>query len=55
MDCSLPLSFIGNPSSDLSKCSGKLKEGIQDVIIKKMYAYIYENIGKINEEITQVS
>lgn len=54
MTCSLDLGYIGNPQTDLSKCSGKLKEEMQDLMIKKMHAYIISNIGKIGEELSKI-
>lgn len=53
MDCYLPLRYTGNPQSDLSKCHGLLKEEMQDLIIKKLHAYIVSNLGKISEELTK--
>lgn len=53
MDCSLALGYTGNPSADLARCSGKLKEGMQDIIIKNMHAYLLANFGKIAEELTK--
>ena len=40
-----------NPVENLGLCHGLLKEGLQDLIIKKMHTYIIENMGKINEEL----
>lgn len=54
MICILPLGYTGDPQADLSLCSGKLKEGMQDLIINKMHAYILSNIGKISEELSKV-
>jgi len=53
MDCSLALGYTGIPNADLSKCHGALREEMQDLVIKKMHAYILSNIGKIGEEINQ--
>jgi len=38
------------PEQDTSKCSGVLKEELQDIIIKRMHEYILENLGEIKEE-----
>jgi len=54
MDCSLVLGFVGTPNSDLTKCHGELREGLQDLMIKKMHAYILANVGKIGEELNKV-
>lgn len=53
MDCQVPSGFVGSPQSDLGKCTGKLKEGMQDLIIKKMHAYIMNNIGQVAEELSK--
>jgi hypothetical protein len=42
------------PEKDLSKCSGSLKEGIQDLIIQRMHKYLLENVGEIKKEFDQV-
>lgn len=54
MVCSLPLGVVAAPEADMSKCSGPLKEGLQDLIIGKLYAYIVQNFGKINAELLKV-
>jgi len=51
MDCSYSLGVTSYPESDLSKCHGRLKEELQDVIIKKLYSYIIENIGQVSESL----
>ncbi len=53
MMCYVPLNAVSSPGQDLTKCTGKLKEGMQDLIIKKMHSYILENLGQINEELTK--
>ncbi|MBM3233949.1 hypothetical protein FJZ19_02540 [Candidatus Pacearchaeota archaeon] len=53
MNCELPMSYVGLPQADLSLCHGDLKEGIQDIVIKKMHSYILTNVGKIGEELTK--
>ena len=52
MSCSLPLGVLTEPSQNLEFCTGKLKEGLQDLIIKRMHTYIFENLEGINKEIT---
>lgn len=51
MNCELVFEYVGAPNADLGKCSGKLKEGMQDLMIKKMHAYILSNVGQIGEEL----
>jgi hypothetical protein len=52
MVCELPLKTMLIPEQNLEKCHGLLKEGLQDLIIKKMHSYILENIGEITKNIT---
>ena len=51
MSCFLPLGSIAYPESDLGRCTGGLKEDMQNLIIQKLHAYIVENIGQIDEEL----
>jgi hypothetical protein len=53
MDCYLPLNSAVMPDQDISKCHGLLKEGLQDIMIKKLNFYIAENVGRINYQIYQ--
>lgn len=53
MNCYLPLNSNIMPEQDIAKCHGLLKEGLQDIIIKKLNFYIAENVGKINYQIYQ--
>jgi hypothetical protein len=51
MKCSIPLGVVIVPESDLDRCHGVLKEEMQNRIINKLYAYIVQNIGKIEVQI----
>jgi len=48
MKCGLPVGVISSPVDDISLCHGLLKEGLQDLIIKKMHTYIVQNLDRIN-------
>jgi len=37
------------PEEDISMCSGKLKEELQDIIIKRMHDYLLKNLGDLQE------
>jgi hypothetical protein len=50
MKCFLPLGIVMIPESNIAYCHGLLKEGLQDLVIEKMHAYIVQNLGKINAE-----
>jgi len=54
MTCMLPKGVVMIPESDIGNCHGSLKEGLQDLIIKKLYTYLVQNIGKINLEVLDV-
>ncbi|MEA3248698.1 MAG: hypothetical protein U9Q73_03270 [Nanoarchaeota archaeon] len=54
MVCSLPLGIATTPESDIGNCHGLLKEGLQDLIIKKLYTYLVQNLGRINLEVLDV-
>ena len=49
MLCYLPLGAVLAPEEQIADCHGLLKEGLQDLIIKKLHLYIIQNIGKIKE------
>lgn len=51
MTCDVSKQNALAPESDLTKCSGLLKEGIQEIIIQKMHSYILKNLGQIDDEL----
>lgn len=51
MTCSHILGVSGYPEKNLGACRGTLKEGLQEVVIEKLYKYIVVNLGEIREEI----
>jgi hypothetical protein len=53
MTCYLPLGSEVNPETDLSRCTGPLKEELQNMIIQKMHKYIIENIGQFDENLNR--
>jgi|SRR3989344_3747308 len=38
------------PEKDISRCTGILKEDMQDLIIQRMHNYLLENVGEIKQE-----
>ncbi len=54
MICSLPLGVVIIPESDIGNCHGLLKEGLQDLIIEKLYTYLVQNLGRINLEVLDI-
>lgn len=51
MVCSHPLGISGYPEKNLAACNGDLKEGLQSIVIEKLYRYIVTNLGDIREEL----
>ena len=54
MICSLPKGVVTTPESDIGNCHGLLKEGLQDLIIEKLYTYLVQNLGRINLEVLDI-
>ncbi len=54
MTCMLPLGAVVDPESDTSACHGLLKEGLQDLVIRKLYTYLVQNLGRLNLEMAGV-
>ena len=54
MSCMLPESVIMIPESDISNCHGMLKEGLQDILIKKLHVYLVQNLGRLNLELAPI-
>jgi len=51
MICNFPLGVVLVPESDIGSCHGPLKEGLQELLIEKLYTYLVQNVGKINLDI----
>ncbi len=50
MLCSVSKASSQFPEKDISKCTGTLKEELQNMIIKRMHNYLLENVGEIKQE-----
>jgi len=48
MICIVPKTITNFPEKDISRCTGLLKEELQDLIIQKMYDYLLTNAQEIN-------
>jgi hypothetical protein len=55
MTCIYPLGVAAYPDKDMSLCSGKLKESLQNIIIEKLHKYIINNIGDLKDALAQES
>jgi hypothetical protein len=55
MICSYPTGVSNYPENDLSRCHGRLKEDMQEVIIERFHAYVLENLGDIQDALDDVS
>ncbi|MBS3077225.1 hypothetical protein J4233_03045 [Candidatus Pacearchaeota archaeon] len=49
MECGFPKGIVAYPEKDLGSCHGRLKEEMQEIIIKKLHTYIVKNIGEIDD------
>lgn len=54
MTCMLPKGVVVIPENDISRCHGILKEGLQDLVIKKLHTYLVQNLGQLNLEVLDV-
>ncbi len=54
MICNVLKEEIGYPEEDISKCSGKLKEKLQEIIIQRMHDYLLQNLGEIKESFKKI-
>ncbi len=50
MSCLVQKASSQFPEKDISKCTGVLKEELQNIIIKRMHDYLLENVGEIKQE-----
>ncbi|MEK6894992.1 MAG: hypothetical protein AABX48_00570 [Nanoarchaeota archaeon] len=55
MICSLPIGSIDSPESDTSKCHGRLKEEMQNLIIQKLHSYVVGNLGEIETSLNSIN
>lgn len=55
MECSYSVGEVRYPDKDMARCSGKLKEDLQGLIITQLHRYIVSNIGEISEALQTIS
>jgi len=51
MNCFLPLGSVAAPEADIARCTGPLKEEMQNLIIQQLHAYIVDNVQEISSEL----
>jgi hypothetical protein len=51
MTCFYKKGTIAYPERDLGSCTGKLKEGLQSIVIERLYDYVVVNLEDIREEL----
>ena len=51
MRCYYGLGVAGYPEKNLAACHGELKEGLQSIVIEKLYKYVVSNLGEIREDL----
>ncbi len=54
MTCMLPLGIVMDPERDIGNCHGMLKEGLQDLVIRKLHTYLVQNLGRLNLEMVDI-
>ena len=54
MLCIQPKGETDFPEKDISSCTGKLKEKLQDLIIQRMHNYLLENVGEIQQGFSEL-
>jgi len=47
MTCEVLKGEVAYPEKDTSRCTGPLKEELQDIIIQRLHSYILENVGEV--------
>ena len=50
MICFYPIGNAGYPEKNLAACHGPLKEGLQQIVIEKLYRLIRDNLGDLREQ-----
>jgi hypothetical protein len=46
MRCFMPLKMVDLPEDNMEYCTGPLKEDMQYLVIKDLYQYVAQNLGK---------
>jgi len=54
MVCDLLKGDSQYPEKDLSRCTGQLKEEMQDLIIQRMHKYLLQNIGEVKQGFNEI-
>jgi len=54
MICLLPIGIVVSPEEDIGNCHGLLKEGLQDLVIRKLHSYLVQNLGRLNLEVAEL-
>ncbi len=55
MVCTYPLGAVAYPNRDMSVCTGKLKESLQNIIIEKLHKYVINNIEDLKKVLSDES
>jgi hypothetical protein len=50
MNCFLEIGDTTSPEAEIEKCTGGLREDLQEMIIKKLHQYVLDNLGEIGED-----
>ena len=54
MSCSVEKLGGNFPEKDMFRCTGLLKEKLQEYLINRMHDYVLQNLGEIKENLKQI-
>jgi hypothetical protein len=54
MVCDFPRLSASFPEKDMSRCTGILKEDLQEIIISRMHSYLLQNLGEIESKFQEI-
>lgn len=54
MTCSVNYGTYSSPQADTTRCTGELREFLQDQIIQRLHKYILNNLGEIDENLEKI-
>ena len=54
MTCLMKIGDTSPPEAEIGNCHGLLKEGLQEIIIKRLHQYVLDNLGEIGEDLESI-
>lgn len=49
MVCTVDKQETASPEKDMSKCTGTLKEELQEILIQRLHNYLVQNVGEVKQ------